>query len=356
VFEFDNSTWLCQSDFDRQRLVEATMTSRTLRRSLMFGLQILSLCFVPLIGWPPFVAILIGTVIVEVSELGLRTAKRPEYRIFAGWVGMLLNVAVLVVAYGKTSVALVPIFTAMLMPLIGVYPIRVLALGATVVMAVELTVGFLLIGPITKQVTLTTMASVAVTAVIALGVVTLVRSDEAYRQKSVIDPLTGLLNRRSLESRVAELVAKADFRSLSMAVLVFDLDHFKAINDTYGHDVGDQVLRRSSDAMQVNLRSSDAIFRIGGEEFLAVLLDVDDGMAFQLADGVRKGVEQSGDAPAVTVSAGLATHAGPGQLAFDDLFRLADAALLAAKGSGRNQVKLSGGHPPVDSQPQRRTA
>jgi len=143
---------------------------------------------------------------------------------------------------------------------------------------------------------------------------------------------------------------------LSMAVLMFDLDHFKAINDTYGHDVGDQVLRRSSDAMQLHLRSSDAIFRIGGEEFLAVLLDVDDEMAFQLAEGVRKGVEQSGGEPPVTVSAGIATHPGSDHHVFTELFRLADLALLEAKGSGRNRVRVSGGLPPVDGEAQRRIA
>lgn len=356
VLEPDDETWLCPSGFDRQRLVEATMSGQHMRRVMMLLLLILSLCLVPVVGWPPFIAIMLGAAVGEASEFGVSRANRPEYRIFGGWLGMLAVTALLVVLYDSNSLALMPIFIAMLMPLLGGYPVRVLAFGAAIVMMFELGVGFFLIRPLTPQVTLTTLATVAVTAVIAIGVVTLIRSDEIYRQKSVIDPLTGLLNRRSLESRVDELVAKADFRSLSMAVLMFDLDHFKAINDTYGHDVGDQVLRRSSDAMQLHLRSSDAIFRIGGEEFLAVLLDVDDEMAFQLAEGVRKGVEQSGGEPPVTVSAGIATHPGSDHHVFTELFRLADLALLEAKGSGRNRVRVSGGLPPVDGEAQRRIA
>ena len=339
----DDETWLCKSEFDRQRLVESTIKGRPIRRALMIALQLVSLAMVPVIGWPPFIAISVGNLIAEVSEFRVESARRPENQIFLGWVAMLINVALLVGLYHAHSLALMPALIAMIMPLIGGYPVRVLAIGSGMVVLTELVVGLVLIQPFDTEVLLSTVVTVAATTVLAVGVVTLIRSDETYRHESVIDPLTGMLNRRSLESHAEELLAKARFRSLSVAILMLDLDHFKSINDNHGHDVGDQVLARTSEAMQAQLRSSDVIFRIGGEEFLAILLGVDQHMVQRLADGVRLAVARSGAQPGVTISVGAAIDDASSNPDFRSLFRRADRALAEAKQSGRNCVRLSAG-------------
>jgi len=324
--------------------VEATLAGRNVRRALMVCLQVVAAGLSPIVHWSPFIAITVGNLVAEFSELRIERETRPEYRLFAGWILMLANVALLVVIYSRSSPALLPAFTAMIMPLIGRYPPPVLVFGSALVIATELAVGLGYLRPLTPAVVMTTIVSAAVTIVVTAGTYTLLRSDESYRRESVIDPLTGLLNRRSLGSRTAELLEKAAFLSIPVAVLVFDLDHFKAINDELGHDVGDEVLARVSVAIQEHLRSSDAIFRIGGEEFLAVLIGVTTPMAMDLAENVRVAVQKSGTKPTVTTSAGVVVEAAGVEHDFDDLFRRADAALAVAKESGRNCVRAAVGN------------
>lgn len=312
----------------------------------MVVLQLVAAGLSPIVHWAPFIAITVGNLVAEFSEFRIEREARPEFRLFAGWVLMLGNVALLVVIYSRSSPALLPAFTAMIMPLIGRYPPPVLVVGSSLVIASELAMGLGYLRPLTPVVLMTAIVTAAVTVVVTAGTYTLLRSDETHRRESVIDPLTGLLNRRSLRSRTDELLEKAAFRSLPVAVLVFDLDHFKAINDELGHDVGDAVLARVSTAIQEHLRSSDVIFRIGGEEFLAVLIGVTVPMAMDLAEHVREAVQKSGTKPTVTTSVGVVVEPAGLDHDFDDLFRRADAALLVAKESGRNCVRAAAGFDP----------
>jgi len=170
-------------------------------------------------------------------------------------------------------------------------------------------------------------------------------SDKLRRQleaAAATDYLTGLPNRRTLASHGKARFQQAAGRGTGLAVAILDIDNFKAINDTYGHEVGDQVLVHVADCLRAELRGTDVIARTGGEEF-AVLLDEPGHVeALAVVERMRLAIERArfdmnGVTIAVTLSAGVAVHR-PGDRTFEDLARRADQALYAAKAAGRNRV------------------
>jgi diguanylate cyclase (GGDEF)-like protein len=161
-------------------------------------------------------------------------------------------------------------------------------------------------------------------------------------ERVVHDPLTGLANRELFEEVLEREIERAEQRGGGLSLLMLDLDHFKRVNDTYGHPVGDVVLRQFADVMRHNLRRADLPARVGGEEFNVVLsLPAEEAQA--VAEKIRKAVAaeafgEAGDSFSQTVSIGCATwKAG---ITAEALIRLADQALYEAKNSGRNKVVL----------------
>lgn len=153
------------------------------------------------------------------------------------------------------------------------------------------------------------------------------------------DPLTGLLNRRSLEESLRPVLDAGRRYSVIMA----DLDHFKLLNDTYGHDTGDRALRLFAGVIQRSLRPGDLACRHGGEEFVLVLPDCDAIEAEQVADRLRETLALShvnGTTPSFTASFGIADSAVHGD-EFDILLNAADVALLDAKRAGRDRIILA---------------
>lgn len=154
-------------------------------------------------------------------------------------------------------------------------------------------------------------------------------------RESVTDPLTGLSNRRGMEKTLAQW-AESEY-----AVLFVDVDHFKKINDTYGHEVGDMVLQTISAQMRLNFRPHDLLCRIGGEEFLIFMPDTSLDDAFLAAERFRKSIESHPfkDVKKMTVSVGVA-HSSH-SLNVEELIREADTALYHAKHAGRNSTVLA---------------
>lgn len=158
------------------------------------------------------------------------------------------------------------------------------------------------------------------------------------------DPLTGTLNRRGLEQRHATLVAVAQREHKPVTFAVVDIDHFKAYNDSHGHNAGDTALVAVSQVLNEHARRPlDLCARLGGEEFLLAWYDVDTTRGLALAEELRVAVaaatlpHQAADTGIVTVSVGVATANPVGD--FDSLYRRADEALYAAKKAGRNCVR-----------------
>jgi diguanylate cyclase (GGDEF)-like protein len=161
-------------------------------------------------------------------------------------------------------------------------------------------------------------------------------------EASIRDPLSNLYNRRFLEDRKAAWQRGDRSNGRSRALIYFDIDHFKRINDRLGHAIGDQVIVLAARVAEDSLRKKDWVFRLGGEEFLCVLPDVDHAGAVEAAERLRAAFEQAaraiGEEPVnATLSAGVAAGTG-GNPDFDTLLAVADDHLYAAKQSGRNRV------------------
>lgn len=160
---------------------------------------------------------------------------------------------------------------------------------------------------------------------------------------AVTDPLTGLHNRRYMEAHLRALVDGAVQNGRSLTVLMADIDHFKRINDTYGHDVGDLVLCEFSERLRQNLRAVDLACRIGGEEFIVLMPDTELDFAEQIAERLRRCIADKpfstpeGDPLSITASAGLATVESRDDTP-EALFKRVDQALYRAKRDGRNRV------------------
>ncbi|NQW11863.1 MAG: PleD family two-component system response regulator [Alphaproteobacteria bacterium] len=170
---------------------------------------------------------------------------------------------------------------------------------------------------------------------------------ETYEQSvslALIDSLTGLYNRRYLFSHLGRLMADTAERHKPLALLMIDVDHFKAVNDTHGHTIGDVVLRRITDVLQDQVRNVDLVARLGGEEFVVVLPDTPGGSALAVAERLRGNVAAvemlgaDGETFSVTISIGCAMRADEG---FEQLIERADTALYQAKNAGRNRVEFA---------------
>jgi diguanylate cyclase (GGDEF)-like protein len=179
---------------------------------------------------------------------------------------------------------------------------------------------------------------------ISLGLANL-RLRDALRDQSIRDPLTGLFNRRYMEESLEREIARATRRGTPVALLILDLDHFKKINDTYGHSAGDHLLRELGAILRFRSRTEDVAARHGGEEFLLMLPGMDKIDAVQRAEELRIAIseiqllDEGINLPTVTVSIGVAVFPDHGYTA-DDLLRSADKALYKAKNAGRDRVVL----------------
>ena len=170
--------------------------------------------------------------------------------------------------------------------------------------------------------------------------------DEALQrnlyESATRDPLTHAVNRRGFEEALAKEYAFARRHGRPLSVLALDLDHFKRVNDTFGHPAGDYVLKRLADIITATIRVEDVFARTGGEEFVILLRDVPLDGAFDCGNRLRRSVEQAvfetgGTRISVTISVGVATqtadHTSP-----KAVLEAADRALYEAKGAGRNRV------------------
>ena len=334
----EQTTWLCPTQLHRERLLEMEGKLGP-PRAIMYGsLAVAFLASIPWIGVAPIGLLLVAVLLYKPVTSRLATSARPEYLIAATVVNAQLLLGIGVAITGGPHSPAIPM---LLLPLVtlparfssrGVYA----GLAATIVILLASTVG---VDPAAfaddPTFTLTGLA-------IAIGLTafthTLMRVEMEQRSDSVLDPLTGLLNRKALGARFEEIAQQASLGGGSVCLLACDLDHFKQINDVHGHDRGDSVLQEAAYVMRKHMRSFELVYRMGGEEFLIVLPDASLAQGLEIAERVRAAVESSRPCGLpVTVSIGVAAASGDG-VVFDSIFQAADAALYEAKRSGRNRV------------------
>ncbi len=267
-------------------------------------------------------------------------SSRPELAELAG--GLLLTTGMAVAAglSGGTS-----------SPIVFLFPIGVVLNGlragrasiitcAAVTVAVFLFVCLLEEGSAIVHEPLLMLAILAMQLGVTIASVALAEAEIGHRRASIVDPLTGLLNRHGLPDRFEELRRQALVSRAPITVVLFDLDHFKRLNDRHGHDVGDRLLREIADQIRTSLRRFDLVYRVGGEEFLILLPGMAEEEGELVAEQLRVAIEQLGilTGSGITASFGVSGAEGE-EIDFDWLYRQADQALYGAKRSGRDRVR-----------------
>jgi diguanylate cyclase (GGDEF)-like protein len=333
-----SGTWLCPTAFDRARLLEMEAKLRR-PRAIMYGS--LALVFVLGIHWLGWwiLLLLLGSVLgYALLRPCIVKSRRPEYVIGATVVNAQILIGAGIALTGGPVSPAIPLLLLPIVTLPARFSGRGVAAGVVITAAV-------LLGS-TVAVDPGSFADDPTYTLVGLGAIpglaafahTLMRAEIEQRAHATLDPLTGLLNRKALRGRFAEIAEQAILTGAWVSVIECDLDHFKHINDTHGHDRGDKVLKDAAYVMRKNLRSFELVYRLGGEEFLVVLpgLALEEGLS--LAERLRTGIQASRPGGlAVTASFGIAAARGA-EVEFESLFREADAALYLAKSNGRNQV------------------
>ncbi|HEU5063592.1 MAG TPA: GGDEF domain-containing protein [Solirubrobacterales bacterium] len=284
----------------------------------------------------------IGLAGFAVADRFMRNSPRPALWIAGAWAALPVLLAASVLVTGGVDS---PVLVWLALPAVTLgfrFEVRGMVTGTVFVIAMLLA-STVLPDPHAaweQRQHLIDVVALIISTVILSGA--LIESDRAHRRRSTLDPLTGLFNRNALEQRLGELDGQPcdPSEGLSHAFLLCDLDHFKRVNDQYGHAAGDAVLQDVAYTMRAALRAGDSIYRVGGEEILVMLPGADYGEALEIAERLRKAVrERRPVGVEVSLSIGVAV-AEPGRVDCEDMLARADAALYAAKAGGRDLVYI----------------
>jgi diguanylate cyclase (GGDEF)-like protein len=279
--------------------------------------------------------------VFRLADVRIDRAARPEIGLFAAWAGSQIIIAGSVALTGGPSMPTMAWFAIPLVTLSARFSERGIALGLalTLVLIFAVCFGVDPEGVIADPPLL--IAPVAMVFAVAMLQTVLMRSDVAARAEAVIDPLTGMLNRKALDSRVAELRQQSRMTGEPVGLIVADLDHFKSVNDEFGHAVGDAVLSDVAGAIRNALRAFDLVYRLGGEEFLVLLPGADADQTAAIGEQLRAAVAAApvGGGHSVTISLGVSASDPGTPFDYESLFAAADGALYAAKRDGRDCVR-----------------
>lgn len=339
----EGTSWLCPTELDRTRVVDASDRVRTIRLVGSGAIGLALLFAAPWIGWWTLALFALSLLNFVGVDRRLRTSSHPErVSVVAIAITLVLLGGGVALSGGPSSPALPwMVLPAAMTAARFRQQVVVVALSLTAVLILAVTLGAYpgrtVEDPVPVIATLALLVSV-VSIVWALQAAELHHRDEA-----IIDPLTGLLNRHALAPRFLELSHQARLTRQPVCLVLCDVDSFKTVNDRYGHDRGDAVLRDVAYELRKRLRSFELVYRVGGEEFLIVLPGVRVEEGGEIAERLRTSVEQARPTGiAITVSLGLSVGSGE-EVVYETLFRAADRALYEAKHAGRNRVVVADG-------------
>ena len=297
----------------------------------------------PWVGWWTLLPLLVAGMAFVLTDRGLQTSRRPEYRLAVAWLSSELAIAASVALTGGPRSPAVAWLVLPVVTLAARFDVRGVVAGSSVAAGLIL-VSSLAVNPAAVIASPQEVVfSLALLGAVALLSLALMRSDVQHRSASVIDPLTSMLNRHALRVRVGELRDQARVVRQPIGLIVGDLDHFKAVNDSHGHATGDAVLRDIAYSLRKRLRAFDLSYRLGGEEFLVLLPGADAQQAAVVAEDLRETIcgARHGGLP-LTMSFGVSASQ-PSEFDYDHVFEAADRALYAAKAAGRNCVRVADG-------------
>ncbi|WP_166786755.1 sensor domain-containing diguanylate cyclase [Jeotgalibacillus salarius] len=167
----------------------------------------------------------------------------------------------------------------------------------------------------------------------------IIEANKRLEDLAMIDPLTSVKNRRYYEETLSAFLEKFHSESFIFSYLIIDIDHFKKVNDEFGHPVGDQVLQDLAWKLEQEVRKDDVLVRFGGEEFVILLSGISEKLAVKIADRMRQNIESS-DWPHSPITISIGVSGAKEMDTKESIFKRADEALYYSKGNGRNQVTL----------------
>jgi diguanylate cyclase (GGDEF)-like protein len=338
------SSWLCRDDFDRDRMLDMESRIRPLRRQSFLILAIALIGMTPWTGWGPVFLLIPAGIFFAIADSFMPRIAKPEYLMFAAWICTSLMIAGAAALAGGPRV---PTISWLSLPVIALgsrFSMPGVVAGVTICMVLVIAVAFGVDAHAVVHNPVVVFVPLGLVAIIGMLSIPLMRSDIQHRSDAVIDQLTGMLNRKALSTRSEELAQQALISGDPVGMIVCDVDHFKEINDTHGHPVGDAVLKDVAYLLRKQLRAFDLAYRLGGEEFLILLPGSELERAVELAERLRRSVSQGPLVGGVTVTMSFGVSASGRGESFDyqDVFAEADAALYRAKRGGRNQVCMVG--------------
>jgi diguanylate cyclase (GGDEF)-like protein len=333
------SSWLCRDDVDRERLLDMERRLKPVRAVTMGVLAIALLASAPWLGWWTLVPLALAAGLFQLADAKLLDAKRPEYVMFAAWAGSEVTIAIAVALSGGPHEATLGWLAIPVVTLSARFSLRGVMAGVAIAVALVFAVAFGVDASAVLHNPTVVIAPAATIITIAVLSTALMRSDVEHRSEAVIDPLTGMLNRKALDNRVGELAQQSEVTGAPVGIVVGDLDNFKNINDSLGHAVGDSVLKEVAYNLRRELRAFDLAYRLGGDEFLFLVPGGDETETRELADQLRHTVEKSmGEAVNLTMSLGIGVSPGGAIFDYQSVFAAADAAMYEAKQDGGNRV------------------
>jgi diguanylate cyclase (GGDEF)-like protein len=347
------TSWLCHDAADRQRMLDMEERIRPVRRRAAMIMALAILAAGPWLGWWPLAFVLGIMGVFATADALMPRLARPELLMFGAWIGSVSTIALAVALSGTYGACALPLLAIPVLTLSSRFAARGVSVGVCISLALTFAVGFgvdrhtVLANPV--------LVIIPVALILCAAVLStpLMQSDIKHRSDAVIDQLTGMLNRHALASRVRELTEQAAITDEPIGLIVCDVDRFKHVNDTFGHAIGDVVLKEIAYLLRKQLRAFDLAYRLGGEEFLVLLPGGNLDSAAALAESLRETIARDPLGPGVSVSLSLGVCGSRrGEpFEYDSVFARADAALYEAKRTGRDRVCVAGHEQPLVAVP-----
>jgi diguanylate cyclase (GGDEF)-like protein len=329
-------SWLVQDEVQRRQLLELNRHLREKAKPVFLIGFTLGALSAPIYGWQILIMPPLMTAVYIAVEHRLERMRRPELALGLAWLGLQAAFMGSGLIANHQMIAAASLLFLLLIGSSAVFPPRGVAIGAAFTALIMVIVAVVELPHLLLTAPAIIIFYIAIVVTIAMVGSAVGRATIAYRGLGIVDQLTGLFNRSALLVRAAELEHRSG--SAGAAVIVLDVDRFKAINDRHGHATGDAVLRELGYRVRKNLRAFESAYRIGGEEFVILLERLEDDHAEAVAERLRNTVAQAPLAGVpTTVSLGVAV-AERERFRYERLFANADDALYAAKRAGGNCV------------------
>jgi diguanylate cyclase (GGDEF)-like protein len=331
-------SWLCPTEQDRARVVENSDRVRRARRVASAAIGLTLVYGIPHYGWWLLGLLVVSVVNTETLDRRMAGSPRPEAHVAFSIFWSQCIVAVAAALTGGPKSPLLPMIAVPTAFAAARFRRQVAEAATGIAIVLVLVAGFAAHPAQSLAHPAGPLVDIAVVVGVSAATRAISMAEQHMRNAAILDPLTGLLTRQGLERRFEELAEQARLAGAPISLLICDLDHFKDVNDSRGHAVGDAVLRDVAYELRQQLRSFELIYRYGGEEFLVVLpgatLEDATAIAERLCDAVR---HCSSNQLPMTMSVGVSTRWG-GNARYEALFEAADRALYQAKAEGRDRV------------------